>query len=117
MEVKDGKAYLYAKWCAQEQEGKVPRYVKKQAQSWIQIADGEDPDAMVDEAAYNKICRIIKIMNHPDLQCSIYDGLEDYAWLLIIAVLCTKCRNTVQNVRFYTTAVLEIARKNFENVQ
>ena len=114
MEVNEGKAYLYAKWCLEEQEGKVPGYVKKQAQSWLQIADGEDPDAIVDEAAYNKICRLMKIMNHPDLQCSIYDGLEDYAWLLIIAVLCTKCRNTTQNIRFYTTAVLEIARKNFK---
>ena len=114
MEVNEGKAYLYAKWCLEEQERKVPGYVKKQAQSWLQIADGEDPDAIVDEAAYNKICRLMKIMNHPDLQCSIYDGLEDYAWLLIIAVLCTKCRNTTQNIRFYTTAVLEIARKNFK---
>lgn len=114
MEVNEGKAYLYAKWCLEEQERKVPGYVKKQAQSWLQIADGEDPDAVVDEAAYNKICRLMKIMNHPDLQCSIYDGLEDYAWLLIVAVLCTKCRNTTQNIRFYTTAVLEIARKNFK---
>ena len=66
MEVNEGKAYLYAKWCLEEQEGKVPGYVKKQAQSWLQIADGEDPDAIVDEAAYNKICRLMKIMNHPD---------------------------------------------------
>lgn len=35
MAVKDGKAYQYAEWCVQENEGKVPRYVKKQAESWI----------------------------------------------------------------------------------
>lgn len=114
MAVKDGKAYQYAEWCVQENEGKVPRYVKKQAESWIKIVDGQDPDAVIDEEANDKICRLLKIINHPDLQCPIYDGLEDYAWLLIIAVMCTKCRNTVQNVRFYTTAVLEIARKNFK---
>lgn len=114
MAVKDGKAYQYAEWCAQENEGKVPRYVKKQAESWIKIVDGQDPDAVLDEEANDKICRLLKIINHPDLQCPIYDGLEDYAWLLIIAVMCTKCRNTAQNVRFYTTAVLEIARKNFK---
>ena len=114
MAVKEGKAYQYAAWCVLENEGKVPRYVKKQAESWMKIVNGQDPDAVIDEEANNKICRLLKIINHPDLQCPIYDGLEDYAWLLIIAVMCTKCRNTVQNVRFYTTAVLEIARKNFK---
>lgn len=114
MDVKEGKAYLYAKWCVDEAEGKVPGYVKKQAESWIRIVDGEDPDAYVDQKAYDKICRLLKIMNHPDLQCSIYDGLEDYAWFFIVATLCTKCKNTEQDIRFYTTALLEIARKNFK---
>lgn len=114
MNVEEGKAYLYARWCVDENEGKVPGYVKKQAQSWIKIADGEDPDAFVDQKAYEKICRLLRIMVHPDLQCSIYEGLEDYAWLLIAATLCTKCRNTKQDIRFYTTALLEIARKNFK---
>ena len=68
----------------------------------------------MDENAYEKICRLLKIMNHPDLHCPIYEGLEDYAWLLIVATLCTKCRDTEQDIRFYTTALLEIARKNFK---
>ena len=114
MEVKDGKAYQYAKWCTEENEGKIPEYVKKQAESWLQIADGDDPDAFVDQKAHDKICKLLKIINHPDLHCSIYDGLEDYAWFLIVATLCTKCRDTEQDVRFYTTALLEIARKNFK---
>lgn len=114
MEVKNGKAYQYAQWCVDEAEGKVPQYVKKQAKSWIIIADGEDPDAYVDEKSYAKICRLLKIMNHPDLHCPIYDGLEEYAWLLIVASLCTKMRNSEQDIRFYTTAILEIARKNFK---
>jgi len=114
VEVKEGKAYEYAKWCITETEGKVPEYVKKQAESWLHIADGEDPEAFVDENAYEKICKLLKIMNHPDLHCPIYDGLEEYAWLLIVATLCTKCRGTKQDIRFYTTALLEIARKNFK---
>ena len=115
MEVKEGKAYEYAKWCITETEGKVPEYVKKQAESWLHIADGEDPEAFVDENAYEKICKLLKIMNHPDLHCPIYDGLEEYAWLLIVATLCTKCRGTKQDIRFYTTALLEIARKNLSS--
>ena len=114
MEIKEGKAYLYARWCVEETEGKVPKYVKKQAESWLRIADGEDEEAYVDEKAYQKICRLLKLMNHPDLQCSIFEGMEDYAWLLIVAALCTFMRNTEQKIRYYTTVLLEIARKNFK---
>jgi len=114
VEVKDGKAYQYASWCAENDDGKVPLYVKKQAKDWVRIADGGDPEAMVDEKTHGKICRLLKIMNHPDLGCAIFDGLEDYAWFFIIAVMCTKCKNKEKDIRFYTTAVLEIARKNFK---
>lgn len=114
MEIKDGKAYQYAQWCSEETEGKIPEYVKKQAESWLIIANGEDQEAYVDEKAHEKICKLLKIMNHPDLHCPIFDGLEDYAWLLIVATLCTKCRDTKQDIRFYTTVLLEIARKNFK---
>lgn len=108
----DNKAYQYAVWCLEDKDGKVPKYVKLQAADWIRIADGKDPDAVVDDEAVERIERLLKIMVHPDLHGSIYEGLEDYAWLLIIAVLCTKMRQ--QDIRFYTTAVLEIARKNFK---
>lgn len=110
--VKDSKAYQYAAWCVADQSGKVPVYVKKQAASWIRIVLGDDPDAYVDEKSYEKICKLLKIIIHPDLRCSIYDGLEDYAWLFIVATLCTKQAGTV--FRYYLTAVLEIARKNFK---
>lgn len=51
-------------------------------------------------------------MVHPDLHCSMYEGLEDYAWFLIVAVFCTRRRS--DDRRFYQTALLEIARKNFK---
>ena len=114
MEIKEGKAYQYAKWCVEETEGKVPKYVKKQAESWLRIADDEDEEAYVDEKELQKICKLLKLMNHPDLQCSIYEGMEDYAWLLITAALCTYMKNTERRTRFYTTVLLEIARKNFK---
>ena len=124
--VKDGKAYTYAKWCVEEQEGKVPHYVKMQAEKWIDIVDGNHPEVYVDEKAYDKICRLLGIMIHPDLHCSIREGLEPYAWFFITASLCTVCREGSKyyekanvrfentKIRFYTTALLEIARKNFK---
>ena len=112
-DIKNGKAYKYALWCRDDESGVVPKYVKKQATDWIRIADGDDADAVVSEKAYSKICKLLKVMVHPDLMCSVYDGLEDYAWLFVVATLCTKSREDT-GVRFYTTAVLEIARKNFK---
>lgn len=110
--VKDSRAYEYAAWCVADQSGKVPKYVKKQASSWIRIVLGDDPEAYVDEKTFEKICKLLQIIIHPDLRCSIYDGLEDYAWFFIVATLCTKLTGT--DFRYYLTAVLEIARKNFK---
>lgn len=62
-------------------------------------------------ASVSAYLQIAEIMVHPDLGCPMYDGLEDYAWLLITAVFCTK---TPDNRRYYETALLEIARKNFK---
>lgn len=112
--VKDGKAYKYAKWCMEETDRYAPVYVKRQAKLWINIADGNDTDAYVDERSYEKICRLLKIMVHPDLRKPMYDSIEDYAWLFIVAVMCTKARDSDLDIRYYTTGVLEIARKNFK---
>lgn len=113
--IKDSRAYKYALWCIEEGNRKVPKYVKKQAKSWIDIVDGKDEEAFADEKAFDKINKLLKLMVHPDLQCPMDEGLEDYAWLLIVAVLCTKLKNDEnKDIRYYITAVLEICRKNFK---
>jgi len=113
MTVKDSRAVHYAEWCLEPDNRKVGVYVKAQARQWLDIVYGRNPEAFVDDAAFQKICRILKLMVHPDMHCSMYDGLEDYAWLLITAVFCTKCAND-PDARYYDTALLEIARKNFK---
>lgn len=110
--IKESKAYQYCQWCVDKNNRMVPRYVKLQAQSWLEIADGKNDEAYVDEKAYKKICNILKLIIHPDLSCRMYDGLEDYAWFFIVAIFCTKLKNT--DIRYYITALLEIARKNFK---
>ena len=111
--VKESRAYKYTCWCIEEPD-KVPEYVKKQAKSWKSIVDGDDADAEVDQDKFDTICRLLRLMNHPDLHKPVYESLEDYQWLLITAVLCTKLRKSRDFTRFYTTALLEIARKNFK---
>lgn len=109
--IKRGKAVAYAKWCVDSANPKVPRYVKLQAQQWLQIVYGAHKEAKIDNESYRQVCDLLRLMIHPDLGCSMYDGLEDYAWFFITAVFCTKTRN---GCRYYETAVLEICRKNFK---
>lgn len=87
-------------------------YVIAQAKSWIRIADGRVKYAAVDTAEYERIISILRLMEHPDLHVPMDEGLEPYAMWFITAALCTKDVKTGR--RLYTTAVLEIARKNFK---
>lgn len=113
--VKSTKAYEYALFCANNTDRKVPKYVKKQAIQWLDIVNRNNEEAYVDEKEIEKIINILKLMIHPDLRCPMNEGLEDYAWFLIIATLCTKLKNDKNlDIRYYETALLEIARKNFK---
>ena len=114
MKLEDNRGYQYAKWCTTEAGRKVPRYVKLQAEQWLDIVEGNEPEAYVDEKTMTKISKLLGLMVHPDLQCPMDEGLEDYAWFLIVAVLCTKLHSDHGNIRYYHTAVLEICRKNFK---
>lgn len=110
--LKESRAYRYALWCAEPDNINVGRYVRLQAQSWLVIADGNDPEAYVCEKRWKKITKLLKVIMHPDLGHTMYEGLEDYAVLFIYALFCTKRKS--DNLRLYETGLLEIARKNFK---
>lgn len=115
MSMQENRGYQYAKWCVDGAGRKVPKYVKLQAEKWLEIADGNVYGVYVDEKAVDKITKLLGLMIHPDLQCPMNEGLEDYAWFLIVAVLCTKEKDQEgREIRYYDTAVLEICRKNFK---
>ena len=107
----ESRAYSYAKYAATDDSGKTPKYVKRQCAQWLEIVDNKADFAYFDEAVYSKIEKLLKIMVHPDLGGTMLDGLEDYALLFIAALFCTK---TPDGRRYYTTGLLEIARKNFK---
>lgn len=114
-EVKEGRAYAYCKWAVKKTNKKVPVYVKKQCAAWIKIADGKDKEAYVDENSYSKIMKVLKLMIHPDLGQPMNEALEPYAMLLITAVFSTRLKNKENRaIRYYTTALLKISRKNFK---
>lgn len=111
MRIDESRAVRYARECIDPGNPRAPVYVKKQCASWLSIVEGKNPDAAVCDRTYGKICRLLKLIVHPDLQKPLYECMEPYAWLLIVAVFCTKASD---GCRYYQTALLEICRKNFK---
>lgn len=110
--VKNSKAYEYCEFCLEDGNDYVGQYVKKQAKQWKDIVDGNNEEAYVDESMYEVICELLKLMIHPDLGCTIYEGMERYQWLFVVATLCTI--NKADDSRYYETSLLEISRKNYK---
>lgn len=111
MKIENTTAYRYAKWCAESGSPRVPKYVRKQADKWLEIADGKCEGIKVSMAKYEVIRRLLMIMTHPDLRCPMYRGLEPYALFLITATFCTI---RADGRRLYETVILEICRKNYK---
>ncbi len=114
--IQDSRAYKYCEFALEELNNKVPIYVKKQCELWKLISDGKDDEAFINEATYDKIIKLLKLMVHPDLKKPLDESLENYAMLFITAVFCTKMIDEDDGieVRYYETALLKIARKNFK---
>ena len=109
--IKNSRAYKYARLAARQNNKKVGKYVRKQAVEWLKIADGKNKKAYIDEKRYIKICKLLQVIMHPDLNVSMLEGLEDYALLFIFALFCTRNKD---GTPYYTTGLLEIARKNYK---
>lgn len=110
--ITDSRAYRYARQCADDTSGRVGKYVKLQCREWLDIADGKSDIAEVSEQEYKRLCGILQIMVHPDLLTDMFHAIEDYAMFFLVAVFCTKRRD--DDRRLYTTALLEISRKNYK---
>lgn len=112
MSIEKTTAYKYALSCTDESNDRVGRYIKKQAVKWLEIADGKSDAAYVNLNEWNRIKGILTLMMHPDTGKNMLVSLEPYALWLIMAVFCTFRRDNRR--RLYTTALLEISRKNYK---
>lgn len=112
MSIEKTTAYKYALSCTEEGNDKVGRYIKKQAVNWLEIADGGSGTAYVNEKEWKRIKGILTLMMHPDTGKNMLVSLEPYALWLIMAVFCTFRKDNRR--RLYTTALLEISRKNYK---
>lgn len=111
----NNKAYKYASDVV-NYEIPAPKYVIKQCQEFLDIADGKNPKYLINKAKVKQIESILKILIMPKgLKAgqSIYECSCGYQWVFYISILCVVYRNNLDKRR-YETAILEIARKNFK---
>lgn len=93
-----------------------PKYVKKQMEEFVRVADGENEKYIISERKLRQVESILKLLNMPKgLKAgeTLYDCTCGYQWLFYIAILCTVFREN-EDKRRYETGVLEICRKNFK---
>ena len=110
-------AYKYAA-AASARRASAPKYVIIQARMFRAIADGKDKKYKVDDERAALIGEILKLIRMPKglrRGQALYDCLSGFQWLFIIAVLCVVHRDNPDKRR-YTTAILEIARKNGKTI-
>lgn len=92
------------------------KYVRKQCEDFIEIAEGKNDKYKLNIKKYNQISSILKLLTMPKgLKSgqSLYECSTGYQWLFYTATLCVVYREN-ENKRRYETGVLEIARKNFK---
>lgn len=110
----NNKAYKYANDVV-NYKIPAPKYVIKQCQEFLDIADGKNPKYLINKAKVKQIESILKILIMPKgLKAgqSIYECSCGYQWVFYISILCVVYRNNLDKRR-YETAILEIARKKF----
>jgi len=109
------KAYQYAKKVV-DRKISAPKYVIKQCERFLEIAEDKNPKYMINNAKVKQIESILKILIMPKgLKAgqTIYECSCGYQWVFYISILCIVYRNNPEKRR-YETAILEIARKNFK---
>lgn len=108
------KAYKFCKACLEKET--TPKYVKKQMEEWMRIAECKDEKYMVSSAKVKQLESILKILIMPKgLKAgqTLYECTTGYQWFFYTAILCTVHRSDPDK-RKYETGVLEICRKNFK---
>lgn len=108
------KAYEYCKWAVKSDNSKVPKYIKKQCERFINIWDDKDSISIIDHTKAQKICKLLQLINVPKgdgVGKSVVNTLTGFQWLLLIAPFVVVHRDDTDK-RTYERIILEIARKN-----
>lgn len=107
------KAYIYAADVVGRKIN-APKYVVKQCQLYLDIADGKNQKYCINQKKKNQIEELTKLLIVPRGLCAnktVFEVLSGFQWLFIFAVLTVVYRNDLEKRR-YETGILEICRKN-----
>ena len=113
--MKNNRAYTYSQQVVKG-EVEAPKYVKKQAKLFLDIADGNNEKYCISKIKLNQVCNMLKLLNMPKgLKAGqpLYKCSTGYQWLVYVASLCVVYKEEQQRRR-YETVILEICRKNFK---
>ena len=115
MTTKKNKAVEYAEKAV---TGKVnaPKYVKKQAQKFLEIWNDQHEKYCINKKTAKLISKLLKMLIMPKgLKAgqTLYECSTGYQWLFYTSVLCVVHRDNPSRRR-YETGLLEISRKNFK---
>lgn len=108
------KAKDYCVWAIDEQNNKVPKYVKYQCKLFLDIWDNNDELSFFNHDKAAKIEKMLTLVNVPKgegVGKSVVNTLTGFQWLLLIAPFCVMMRDDPEKRR-YENIVLEICRKN-----
>lgn len=108
------KAKDYCIWAIDEQNNKVPKYVKYQCKLFLDIWDNNDELSFFNHDKAAKIEKMLMLVNVPKgegVGKSVVNTLTGFQWLLLVAPFCVMMRDDPEKRR-YENIVLEICRKN-----
>lgn len=108
------KAKDYCVWAIDEQNNKVPKYVKRQCKLFLNIWDDNDELSFFDHNKAVKIEKMLTLVNVPKgegVGKPVVNTLTGFQWLLLVAPFCVMMRDDPEKRR-YENIVLEICRKN-----
>lgn len=108
------KAKDYCVWAIDEQNNKVPKYVKRQCKLFLDIWDDNDELSFFDHNKAIKIEKMLTLVNVPKgegVGKPVVNTLTGFQWLLLVAPFCVMMKDDPEKRR-YENIVLEICRKN-----
>lgn len=108
------KAKDYCVWAIDEQNNKVPKYVKRQCKLFLDIWDDNDELSFFDHDKAIKIEKMLTLVNVPKgegVGKPVVNTLTGFQWLLLVAPFCVMMKDDPEKRR-YENIVLEICRKN-----
>ena len=107
--IRKSKAYSYALKCVDKTNHNVAKYVRMQAQQFIDMIEDEDNPYYINETEFIKYCNILKLINiMPNKDAYTY--MAGFQWFFVVNTMLVRRKSNDR--RRYELSVMLIGRKN-----